>query len=330
MPELMEVLEFLDPTGKVIIKRVPPVGFTEIKWGAQLTVRESQEAIFFRDGKSLDIFGPGRYVLETQNIPVVGKWVTSFGYGPTSPFRAEVYFVNKSLMANIKWGTQEPILFRDSELKMIRLRSFGQFSIQVADSILFLNKIFGTREVMTIQDIQDYLRGIIISKITTVLSQQIKTVFDMPSSFENMNILMRTQLADDFMGLGLYLHDLYVQSISVPDEVQTLIDTRSGMTAVGDMNEFLKFKMANSMEAAAQNSTGEMGTGVGVGAGLGMGFMIPQAIQQAFQASTPEKQREGKGLEAMEKIKKLKELFDIGAITKEEYEIKKSKLMEDI
>ena len=117
MAQLMEVLEFLDDTGECMVKRIPEVGPTEIKWGAQLTVRESQEVVFFRDGKSLDLFGPGRHILQTQNIPKITKWVTSFGYGQDSPFRAEVYFVGKQLFSNLKWGTFEPFLFKDSELK---------------------------------------------------------------------------------------------------------------------------------------------------------------------------------------------------------------------
>lgn len=112
MPKLMEVIEFLDNSGNTMVKRMPNDGPAEIKWGAQLTVRESQEAVFFRDGKALDVFKPGRHVLQTQNIPLIGKWVTSFGYGPDSPFRAEVYFVGKQLFPNLKWGTKEPILFQ--------------------------------------------------------------------------------------------------------------------------------------------------------------------------------------------------------------------------
>ncbi|HMZ90328.1 MAG TPA: SPFH domain-containing protein, partial [Chitinophagales bacterium] len=121
----MEVIEFLDDSGTVLVKRMPDNGQLEIKWGSQLTVRESQDAVFFRDGKSLDVFTAGRHVLKTQNVPVVGKWVTSFGYGENSPFRAEVLFVGKQLFPNFKWGTKEPILFKDTELQMVRLRSYG-------------------------------------------------------------------------------------------------------------------------------------------------------------------------------------------------------------
>ena len=332
MAKLMEVIEFLDHSGDTMVKRVPSAGPTEIKWGAQLTVRESQEAIFFRDGKALDIFKPGRHVLKTANIPLIGKWVTSFGYGKDSPFRAEVYYVGKQLFPDLKWGTVEPILFRDTELKMIRIRSFGSFSIQISDSMLFLNKIVGTRGNYRNEDIQAYLKGIIVSKFTTILGQELKTVFDMPSSFDDLSLAVRLSLQQEFDGLGLLLHDFYINSISVPEEVQEMIYQRSGMSALGDMDEFMKYKVAMSMEKAAENSGGggagnTMGTGMGAGMGMGMGFMMPQMIQQAM---TPKTESNIPQESAMDKLKKLKELLDMGIISDEEFQLKKDKLMKEI
>ena len=330
MPKLMEVLEFLDNSGKAMVKRVPADGPAEIKWGAQLTVRESQEAVFFRDGKALDVFKAGRHVLQTQNIPLIGKWVTSFGYGPDSPFRSEVYFVGKQLFPNLKWGTREPILFRDSELKMIRLRSFGNFSIQVADSMLFVNKVVGTRGIFTNDDIEDYLKNIIVSRLTNIIGDELKTVFDMPSSFDSLSLAARVKLQAEFDGLGLSLHDFYINSISVPDEVQKIIDQRSGMSAIGNMDEFMKYKVALSLENASLNQagTGEaMGGGLGAGMGLGMGFMMPQMIQQSMISSM---QGSSEKETAMDKLKKLKELLDMGVISQDEFNQKKSKLMDQI
>lgn len=326
----MEVIEFLDNSGNRMAQRVPNEGSAEIKWGAQLTVRESQEAVFFRDGKALDIFKPGRHVLQTQNIPGIGKWVTSFGYGPESPFRAEIYFVGKQLFPNIKWGTSEPILFRDSELKMIRIRSFGSFSIQVADSLLFINKVVGTRGVFQNKDIQDYLKSIVLARLTNILGNELRTVFDMPSSFDGLSLATRVKLQAEFEGLGLYLHDFYINSISVPDDVQQIIDQRSGMSAIGNMDEFMKYKIALSLENASlnQGSTGDaMGGGIGAGMGLGMGFMMPQMIQQSMMSSM---QGSSEKETAIDKLKKLKELLDLGIISQEEFNQKKSKLMDQI
>ena len=331
MAKLMEVIEFLDNSGNTMVKRMPNDGPAEIKWGAQLTVRESQEAVFFRDGKALDVFKPGRHVLETQNIPLIGKWVTSFGYGPDSPFRAEVYFIGKQLFANLKWGTREPILFRDSELKMIRIRSFGSFSIQISDSLLFLNKIVGTRGVFRNEDIEEYLKSIIISRLTNIIGDELKTVFDMPSSFDDLSLAARVKLQAEFEGLGLSLHDFYINSISVPEEVQLVIDQRSGMSAIGNMDEFMKYKIALSLENASQNEGivgGTMGAGVGAGMGMGMGFMMPQMIQQSMMSSMQGGSTEKES--PMDKLKKLKELLDMGIINEEEFTQKKNKLMEQI
>lgn len=319
----MEVLEFLDNSGNIIVKRLPENGVLEIKWGSQLTVRESQEAVFFRDGQALDIFGPGRHVLQTQNIPAIGKWVTSFGYGPTSPFRAEVVFIGKQLFPNLKWGTREPILFRDTELNAVRLRSFGSYSIQVSDSMLFVNKVVGTRGLFSTESIQDYLKGIIVSKLNTILAKELKSVFDISQSIENLNLIIRTEIDTDFSGLGLKIHDFYIQSISVPEEVQKLIDTRSGMGALGNMDQFMKFQVANAIGDAANNNGGS-GDAFNTGAGLALGMLLPQMMNSSMNKSS------SNSIEPMEKIKKLKELLELGAITQAEFDEKKVALLKEI
>jgi membrane protease subunit (stomatin/prohibitin family) len=319
----MEVLEYLDNTGNVLVKRLPDNGQLEIKWGSQLTVRESQDAVFFRDGQALDIFGPGRHVLQTQNIPVIGKWVTSFGYGPNSPFRAEVLFVGKQLFPNLKWGTREPILFRDSELSAVRLRAFGSYSIQISDTLLFVHKIVGTRGLFTSDSIQDYLKGIIVSKLNTILSKELKSVFDIAHSVEQLNLILRTELDTDFSALGLKIHDFYIQSISLPEEVQKLIDTRSGMGALGNLDQYMKFQVANAIGDAANNNNGT-GDAFNTGAGLALGMLLPHMLNSSLSKST------SSPLDSMEKIKKLKELLEIGAITKEEFNEKKEVLLKDI
>lgn len=317
----MEVLEFLDNTGQVLVKRMPEQGQLEIQWGSQLTVRESQEAIFFRDGKSIGLFTAGRHILKTQNIPVVGKWVTQFGYGEKSPFRAEVLFVGKQLFPNMKWGTKEPILFKDSELQMIRIRSYGSFSIQIQDSGLFVNKIAGTMGLYTTDSITDYLRGIILSKFNVVLSRILSTVFEISKTFDDLNLIMRTELNADFEGLGLILHDFYIHSISLPDEVQKMIDARSGMNAMGNLDEYMKLKLANSLEESSKNGSGST-TGLDLGVGVGMGMSIPNMIQNAMNSNSNES--------ASEKLKKIKELLDIGALTQEEFDIKKKELLRQL
>lgn len=319
----MDVIEFVDDSGTVLVKRIPDSGHLEIIWGSQLTVRESQEAIFFRDGRALDVFGAGRHILKTQNVPVVGKWVTSFGYGENSPFRAEVVFVGKQLFANLKWGTREPILFRDTELNAVRLRSFGSYSIQVTDTMLFVNKVVGTKGLFATNSIEDYLKGIIVSKLNTVLGNELKSVFDISKNIDQLNLILRTELQTDFNALGLQIHDFYIQSISVPDEVQQMIDTRSGMGALGNLDQYMKFKVANAIGDSANNNDGSSGA-FNTGAGLALGMLLPQMINSSMNHTKVTT------MDSMEKLKKLKELLELGAITQEEFDEKKSVLLKDI
>jgi len=325
MPKLMGILEFLDDSGTTMVKRLPDDGQYEITWGSQLIVRESQTAVFFRDGRSLDIFNPGRYVLQTQNLPVLTKFVTSLAYGSKSPFRSEVYFLNMKLFPNLKWGTKEPILFKDSELQMIRLRAHGIFSIQIQDPTLFLNKVVGTQGLYSDADVEDYLRNIISTRMTDVLGNAIKTIFDMPKELNNLSLIIKSSLDLDFEGLGLFLHDFYVNSVSLPPAVQEMVDARSGMAAVGNMDKFMKFKAAMSLEKAAENPSGTAAAGVGIGAGVGMGFMLPQMLQNAVRSD--QGQSSGIADSPFDKIKKLKELLDIGAISQDEFDMKKKELL---
>lgn len=320
----MEIIEFLDNSGETIVHRLPEEGSGEFKFGSQLIVRESQKAVFFRDGKALDVFSAGRHVLKTQNIPVLTKMVTGLGYGKESPFKAEVYFLNMKLFRNLKWGTKEPILFRDTELKMIRLRGYGAFSVQISEPSLFLNKVVGTQAIFKDADITDYLRSIIVQKLHTALGKILKTVFDLPQNFDNLSILVKSSINLVFEGLGLELHDFLINSISVPSDVQTMIDKRSGMAAMGNLDEFLKFQVGQSIEKAAENPSGGAGEGMGLGAGIGMGFMMPQMISQALHGNSNQVPKQE---DPFEKLKKLKELLDIGAITLKEFNETKKRLL---
>jgi membrane protease subunit (stomatin/prohibitin family) len=320
----MEILEYVDPTGEVMVKRLPDSGEYEITYGSQLIVRESQVAIFFRDGRSLDVFTTGRHVLKTQNLPVLTKLITGLGYGKKeSVFKSEVYFINMKLFRNLKWGTSEPILFKDDELQMIRLRGFGIFSIQIDDPSLFLNKVVGTQGIFISQEIENYLKNIIVARLTSTIGNFMKTIFELPSNFDELSISVRLSIQAEFEGLGLKIHDYLINSISVPPEVQEMIDTRSGMAAVGNMNEFVKYKAAMSLQDAAQNPSGAAAAGVGIGAGMGMGFMLPQMLSGAMQDSGSQ----GVTITPMDKLKSLKELLDMGALSQEEYDSKKEKLL---
>lgn len=334
MPRLMEVLEYLDDMGDMMVVRVPPDGACEIKWGAQLTVRESQNAVFFRDGKALATFKPGRHILKTQNIPILTKFVTWFGYGPDSPFRSEVYFVNMKLFRNMKWGTPTPIPFRDAVLHMVRLRAFGIYSTRIVNPSLFLNRMVGTEGRFRSEEIEDYLRNLIVAKLIDILGESVKSIFDLPKNYNEIGIAAKAHLGDEFAACGLELVDFVVNSVTTPEEVQKMIDERGGMAAIGDMNAYVQFKAAKAMQDAAQAGQGAAGgaagAGVGLGAGLGMGMMIPGIIQNALKEGAQRETSQSAAEDSFGRIKKLKELLDIGAITKEEFEAKKADLLSKV
>lgn len=279
MSQFMEVIEWLDPSGEEIIHRYPAEGSAEIKFGAQLVVRESQAAVFFRDGKGLDILGPGRHTLTTRNLPVLTK-VLSLPWGFTSPFRAEVYFVNLKVFTNMRWGTQDPVAFKDRELGLIRLRAFGTFTLQVTQPLLFINTLMGTSGSFATAQIEAYLREIIVSRLNDFLGEHLSSLFDLPKVYDEMAVAVKSRLMNDFRKYGIEMVDFYINRITPPEEVQKRIDERSGMAAVGDLDQFLKFKAAQAIgDAAASGGSiggGQAAAGMAIGAGVGM--MLPGMI----------------------------------------------------
>ena len=286
MSQFMEVIEWFDETGQEMAHRYPEKGSGEIKMGAQLVVRENQAAIFFRDGKGLDVLGPGRHTLSTMNLPIITK-VLSLPWGFTSPFRAEVYFINMKVFTTMKWGTKDPVVFKDSELGMVRLRAFGNFTTRITQPLLFINTIVGTMGEYFTDNIEGYLRDIIVSRLNDFLGEYVDTILDLPKVYDEMGEAVKMRLADDFIKYGLELIDFFVNSITPPAEVQKMIDERSGMAAVGNLDAFMKFKAAKAMGDAAKSGGG--GT-AGEGAAAGLGMMIPGMMFKSMNQEdlTPE------------------------------------------
>jgi len=262
--ELMKGTHFMGTNNVVFLR-----SSGEIKWGAQLIVRESQAAVFFYNGKAYDAVGAGRHTLKTANIPILTK-ALSMPWGMTSPLRAEVYFINMKVFPNLKWGTRDPVAFRDAELGLIRLRAFGVF--------ILINSLVGTQGVFTTDAIEEYLNRVIVSRFNDYMGEHIDTIFNLPARYNQLSEGLKKVLEEDFTHFGLGLNQLYINSITPPPEVQKAIDDKSRLGVFDDLNRLLRMKAAMAIETASQ-SQGESGAGLG----MGMGFMMPAMFAEAFK-----------------------------------------------
>ncbi len=278
----LENIEWFDETGKELVRRLPEQGSGEIKFGAQLTVRESQAAVLFYQGRAGDCFAAGRHTLKTANLPLLTK-VLSIPWRGDSPLRAEVYMVNLKFFPDLKWGTQNPVAFRDKELGLIRIRAHGVYTLQVVQPVLFINSLVGTMGKMDTDGIAGYLKQVIVSRFNDYMGQTLDSIFDLPGKFDQLSEQLQKRLVDDFANFGLHLSQLYITSITPPEEVQSAIDDKSRMALIGDMDRFLQMKTAMAMEKAAV-SQGEAGAGLG----MGLGMMLPNifAMRQAAPNSS--------------------------------------------
>ena len=246
--------------------------------------RTARRALFVREGQVYDEFGPGRHTLTTANVPLLTRILT-FPW-EKSPFQASVYFVGMQTFVDLKWGTKQPIPFRDKDLSIVRLRSFGKFAMRVAEPRLFLSTVVGTQGLVTTEQVEDFLRDRIVSRLTDVLGTSLTSILDLPRHYDEVAAAARARTADDFRTYGLELTDLFIGAITPPDEVQAMMDARAGMSAVGDMDAYLKFQAAKAMTDAAQNQ-GNAGGAMQAGMGAGFGMMIPGMMREAMNSGTP-------------------------------------------
>ncbi|MGD2097379.1 MAG: SPFH domain-containing protein [Desulfobacterales bacterium] len=281
----LENLEWFDDTGQELVHRLPEEGSGEIKYGAQLTVRESQAAVFFYKGKAVGAFGPGRHTLKTMNIPLLTK-IASLPWGGTSPLRAEMYFINLKVFTNLKWGTRDPVAFKDSELGLIRLRAFGVFNLQVVQPVLFVNSLVGTQGIFTTAEIEEYLNRVIVSRFNDYMGESIDSILNLPSKYDELSQGLSERLAEDFSRFGICMTHLYINAITPPPEVQQAIDDRSRMGVFDDMNKLMQMKAAMAMEKASES---EGGSGMGMGTGLGL--MMPAMFAQYFATAQPQSEQ---------------------------------------
>lgn len=292
MARIFDVIQAPNQRPDQLVLRVPEKDWGDIRLGSQLVVGESQNAVFFRDGKALDTFHAGRHTLTTANIPLLVNLLGRLFNGE-SPFKASVYFVNMVDLLDQKWGTSEPIALRDKDLGMVRLRGFGSYSMAVSDAQRFVAQIVGQRGFYSTSEISEWLRGQIISAFADLLGSTQAGLFDLPALTDEIGVGLKAKVSESFEQVGITLKQLFLQSVSATEETVKAIDERAQMGAIGDMDAYLRFKAARAMGDAAaasgQGGTGGdlVGAGVGLGAGMGlgggMGAIIAQAVAGAAQ-----------------------------------------------
>jgi len=292
---MIDVVEFLDQTGEEIVHREPEWGPGDFRFGSQVIVRENQVAVFFRDGKALDVLGPGRHTITTGNIPLLARLI-GMATGGKTPFQAEVVFVNTKQFIDQKWGTPEPIWFQDPVLRMARLRARGTYSFQVRDPAMFVNKIVGQQGIYASRQIEDYMRGFIVQKFIDLLGEMRMSLFELPAMYNELSAGVKAKLHDDFGLLGLTILAFALHAITPTEETSKAMEQATAMGAVGEA-DYLRYQAAQAMResAAISGDQSEVSTGMGIGAGMGLGAGMAGMVSQAFQSPPPSVQGPGTG-----------------------------------
>ncbi len=315
-----------------------PMADMEIQYGASLTVRESQMAVFVNEGKVADVFGPGMYKLTTQTIPVLTylkNWDKLF----ESPFKSDVYFFSTRQQIDQKWGTPQPITIRDKDFGAVRLRAFGNYNFRVADPKLFHTEISGTRERYTTADLDGQLRGLVLQNISNAIASSDIAFLDLAANQLAFAQALVTQLTPEFAKIGLKLDGMTVQNVSLPEELQKILDQKIGMGMVGnDMGKFMQYQTAQAIPKFAEGGgggSGIAGDAMGLGAGVALGQVLAQNLQQglqgnAAQAASTAAAATVKPDDVMATLEKLGELKAKGILTQEEFDAKKAELLKKL
>lgn len=283
--EFIDIIEWTDSSSDTIVYRFERHD-NEIKMGARLTVREAQRAIFVNKGQIADVFEPGMYTLETDNLPILST-LMGWRHGFHSPFKAEVYFVNMRRFTDLKWGTKHPITLRDAEFGPVRLRAFGTYVMRVCDPKVLLREIVGTDGHFTTGEITDQLRNLIVSRFADVLAESRIPVLDLAANYEELGQFVTERIKQEFTNYGLELTTMLVENISLPPTVEEALDKRTSMGAIGDLHKYTQFQAANAMEEAAKNPGGMAGGGMGMGMGFAMANQMGQAMADQGAAPPP-------------------------------------------
>lgn len=275
--QLIDVIEWTDNSGKTMVHKYDMNG-KEIMMGAQLTVRESQVAIFVNEGEIADVFEPGRYELQTSNMPVLTA-LKSWKYGFNSPFKADVYFINTKQFLDMKWGTSNPVMMRDAEFGMIRLRAFGIYSFRVSDPVTFLKEVFGTAALFTVEGVEGQIKRTLVSGLSDAIAESKIPALDLAANYDELANYAMQSINPKLAALGLTLCSFIIENISLPEEVEKSMDKRTSMGVLGNLDQYAKYQAAEAIREAANNDgNGMAGMGVGMGAGAAMGQMFAQSL----------------------------------------------------
>ncbi len=288
--QLIDVIEWIDDSRNVMVHRYDMNG-KEIMMGAQLTVRESQVAIFMNEGQIADVYTPGRHELTTSNMPIMTA-LKSWKFGFNSPFKADVFFVNTRQFLDLKWGTANPVMMRDAEFGVIRLRAFGIYSFRVKEPVLFLKEVFGTNSLFSVNDVEGQIKRLVVSSLSDAIAESKIPALDLAANYEELGSFSLKSMQPKVQAMGLELTSFIIENVSLPEEVEKVMDRRTSMGVLGDMNRYTQYQAAEAMREAANNPGGSMaGIGVGMSAGAMMGQMFNQSVQQQNVQPAPQAPR---------------------------------------
>jgi membrane protease subunit (stomatin/prohibitin family) len=324
--QFIDILQWNEDTDGVLAWRYPMQDF-EIQYGGSLTVRESQVAVFVNEGKIADVFAPGMYKLTTQTLPVLTylkNWDKLF----ESPFKSDVYFFSTRLQTGRKWGTPQAISLRDADFGMVRLRAFGMYSYAVSDARKFFTGISGTRAVYTRDDLEEQLRGIVVSTMATSLGASTKPFLDMAANQTLMANEVKAAIQSAFGNYGLALDVFNVTSINLPEDLQAALDKRIAIGMSGDLNKYTQYQVANAIPLAAQNEGGMAGVGASLSAGLVLGQTMAQGLAGAQKPATPAAaEATTVAADPEARLGQLKSLLDKGLISAGDFETAKAEVL---
>ena len=283
--EFIDIIEWTEPSNNDILCYRFPRYQNEIKNGAKLTVREGQAAVFVSEGQIADVFTPGMYTLETKNLPILST-IKGWKYGFNSPFKAEVYFVSTRQWTDKKWGTQNPVMMRDPEFGPVRVRAFGSYAFRVSDPATFMRQLVATDPSFETYEIANQLRNVIVSRIVDAMGQSKMPILDLAGNYEKLSQLAKDKVAPEMAGMGLTITQFLVENISLPPEVEQMLDKRSSMAVLGNLDQYTRFQTAQAIGDAANNPGGIAGVGAGLGAGVAIGGQMADALRGSQGAAT--------------------------------------------